>query len=291
MPIKTPHVHRWLQNPYEGLSQEFMEEWKHVEDIVRSDLLRHTTDLNMTPACTAYVQKLRGYHRLPYLTTMWVQDVQLRRSLGVAFGIHCVGIKLLDDLIDQDQEFHPIDLALGSQLINIGVASMCAHANSALIANSISEDYRVIWAQQWSEINCPARDLESWCRYAWVKAGLVMGCYAQVAQLAAGSKNLVQAARAFAENYGILVMMSDDLKDYIDLHETAGNLGHLIASDHIGIPDLRKRVASIAAAAIEPMTTSHMAHNIELVVTAHQRDILEFQLNDLCAAKESEKGS
>jgi hypothetical protein len=168
----------------------------------------------------------------------------VRIELGVSSCVHAIGIKLLDDLLDQDQDLSRWDQILGVYLLQSSTASMAAIGAHSDVCTAFAHDYAVIWRKQLEEMRLPAHSLSSWIDYARVKSGQMMANYAEVTCLAAGVPASIRTARKFAEAIGVLFMIGDDIRDYHERSEHRGNLAHLLA---IGSARSEQAVSAITA--------------------------------------------
>ncbi|GGK06702.1 hypothetical protein GCM10010123_40600 [Pilimelia anulata] len=212
-------------------------EWQRAQAELHRRCAAKLGAVGMSPAGLAYVRRMKGYPRIPYFAALWVRDPELRRELGVAICTHAIGIKLIDDLMDRDQPIEPWDQILGVYLLQHSTATFGAHARPAEVLRVFDEDYDVIWREQVHEAQRPADSLASWVHYARIKSGRMMMCYASAACLAADAPAALPAARAFAEAFGVLFMIGDDLRDFRQLGEAGGNLVHLVRTGRVDLAD------------------------------------------------------
>ncbi|GGK06691.1 hypothetical protein GCM10010123_40590 [Pilimelia anulata] len=219
--------------------------------------LAELAELGMSAAGLAYVRELRGYPRTPYYATLWVRDPRARRAIGEGLGVHAVGVKLLDDLIDGDTPLGPRDQIFGAHLIMLGAALLAGRERPADVLAALVADYRDIWRQEVVEVTAPhPATLDAWLAAARIKAGVMIANYAALACLAGGAPDGVPRARSFGEALGVLYMIGDDVTDFDD-GERAGNLVHLVATGRVdraalaaAIGGWRDRAAAAAAGTV-----------------------------------------
>jgi hypothetical protein len=222
---------------------EFKAEMDASQARVVDRCLTELTSLGMSPQGLDFVRDLQGYPRTPYYTTLWVRDPRARADLGAGVSIHAVGVKLIDDLIDDDQPLSPRDQIFGVQLLSVGTTLLAGRERPVEVLRTLEEDYRDIWRQEIVEVAAPRpTTVESWIAAARIKAGVMLANYAAVNCLAAGLPELVPTAREFGEALGVLYMIGDDAVDFDDIDERDGNLAHLVAS---GAVELAEVVAAI----------------------------------------------
>ncbi len=218
--------------------EQLDEEWRRAQELVIGRCVEMLTDLGMTPEGVQFVVDMKGYPRIPYFIALWVEDPRQRLELGAAACIHCIGIKLLDDLLDADQPLSRWDQILGVYLMQSSAATMGRYENAGATLQVFAEDYRTIWRLQLEEMRERPAALQPWIRFASVKSGLLLATYAASACLAAGVPAAVEVAREFAIAYGVLFMIGDDLRDHVALGEEGGNLAHLVLTGRVDAAEL-----------------------------------------------------
>lgn len=240
----------------------FDQEWQAAQEAVIERCLAILADVGMSEEGLRYVRDMKGYPRIPYFTALWVMDAERRKELGIAVCIHAIGIKLIDDLVDKDQDISHWDQALGVFLLQSTMAMAGRYDSPRAVLDVFEEDYRVIWRKQLEEMRQPAFSMDSWVDYASVKSGLMLANYAGVACLAGGVPESQEAARTFAEAFGVLFMMGDDLRDYQELHETGGNLSHLVVTGQISHELLLSTINYWHTRAVEALRSRPIAHDV-----------------------------
>lgn len=256
-------------------SAAFRQEWDEVARRVRAENESVLTGLGMGPETLAYVLKFRGFARFPHLTTMWVLDPDVRMELGVQCGVHCIGIKLVDDLLDADQPYPSSDLGMGIYLLQRAVCKIGQHANPAAVLDCTQRDYAVFWRVQLDEMKKPPENKAEWIACAEVKSGLIIANYGEMACLAGNALESIEPSRVFGRAIGNLGMIADDLVDYVKLGQRAGNLGHFVKTgvvsydEVVDLVEQERRVAKQALRAGGPI-----AHDIDDVVDDYADDIL-----------------
>src|SRR5262245_45026305 len=91
-------------------------EWRKAEETIIIKALAVINNFCPGPEFDVYVATNKGFGKYIYPLAAWVDNPECRFTAGVAFALHCFGIKLLDDIIDRDKPFAPADLIVGSQL-------------------------------------------------------------------------------------------------------------------------------------------------------------------------------
>jgi hypothetical protein len=214
---------------------EFKAEMDASQARVVERCLSDLASLGMSQQGLDFVRDLQGYPRTPYYTTLWVRDPRARADLGAGVSIHAVGVKLIDDLIDDDQPLSPRDQIFGVQLLAAGTTLLAGRDRPVEVLKTLEDDYRDIWRQEIVEVSAPRpTSVESWIAAARIKAGVMLANYAAVNCLAGGAPEMLAPARQFGEALGVLYMIGDDAVDFDEIDERDGNLAHLVRSGAVG---------------------------------------------------------
>jgi hypothetical protein len=234
--------------------EQFDAELEECERLVRERCMAALSDIGMSTQGLRHVEAMEGYPRVPYHMVLWVLDPELRKELGMAICTHAVGVKLLDDLFDADQQIPPRDLLLGVYLFQLATVTFGSHQNHAEVLQVLEEGQRRVWQHAFEEKRGVPTSLDAWLVNARTKSGLMLATYAQIACLACGATESVAKARAFAEAFAVLYTMGDDWMDYAGLNELEGNLAHLVASGQVSLDDFREAAKYWRGAATEALT-------------------------------------
>lgn len=178
----------------------------------------------------AHVAGLRLYVRVPFFLTQWISDPAVRARVSAALATDIVAMKLLDDLMDDDTGLNRIELACISLLLHLtAVRDLCAEAaDPRAVTELLERDFGVVCTGQITTKREPARDLAQWQRNASTYGATFLGCYGTLAAICGRVPDCLVPARSFAEAFGMIITIADDLSDYHRHGERAGNLGHLI---------------------------------------------------------------
>jgi len=252
-------------------TRAFDEEWMEAQaaTLARADALLAAT--GASAEMRRYVADMKGYPRIPYLAALWVPDRDRRVAIGAAVCVHAIGIKLLDDLLDQDQPYSRWDQALGVFLMQAAAASLAQHESPALAMDAFARDYEVIWRMQLLEAAVPPRTLSAWIEYARVKSGRMMASYAEVACLAGGAPEAIPAARDFAEAVGVLFMIGDDLRDLAETGEAPGNLAWMAKQHVVTRGEVLAAIDAWAARAGASIRSRAPSHDLSSFVDGYAR--------------------
>lgn len=235
-----------------------LREWEAASASVLQQVDQLLLSLGASAAIRSYLQQMKGYPRVLYMCAAWVSEPQLRFGLGTAFCQHSCGLKLIDDLIDGDQDLSPRDLVSG----HVFCEDAGARYSALVPGHRISEDWRGTWMPIYGYVfQEPDQVITSypvWLAGAVQKSGKLMAAYCRAAMTAETDRPLVDLAADAMEAIGVLYMISDDVRDHAQQGERVSNLLELVHSGHVDagevlatLTDLRQRI-SRACTAREP---------------------------------------
>lgn len=259
----------------------FHEEWARTENAVRDRCAASLTRLGMSPPALAYVLGLKAYHRLPYLFALWVRDEEKRRHIAVYLCVHCVGTKLLDDIVDADQPYSPVDQVLGAHLMHEAVSSLCRLADPLAILDVCDTDHLALWQGMIREMRHPADSFATWMEHTRIKCGLLFASYITLACRAGRADEAITAGRTFGDAFGNLIQIADDLGDYSRLGERGGNLGHLLATGAVAPHIVRGEIRDSLQRALAALKEQPTIYDIAPIVEAKADDAAR-KLDELC---------
>lgn len=164
-----------------------------------------------TPASLiVYVHLRKGWMRKLYPTAAWVRDGDLRRRLALANGLHCLGLKLLDDIIDEDTDFRGRELIVGQQFCMRALELV----NEAGALPAFFRDYQAVWGPITRHITkeptTPILSLKQWEQSANVKAGDVLAAYARFCFCAEDRLDEFEAVRPAFHAFGTIFTVLND---------------------------------------------------------------------------------
>ncbi|GLF92725.1 Moenomycin biosynthesis protein MoeN5 [Streptomyces yaizuensis] len=239
-----------------------------------------------SPDLVAHVAAIRLYLRVPHFLTEWIEDPALRADVASALVLDIVAMKLLDDLMDDDTGLDRIELAcLCLHLHLTALREMCALSGDAqAVVDLLEHDFTTVCTGQIRTKRERARDLDEWCVNASTYGAAFLGCYGALAALCGRRPGSIGPAREFAEAYGTLITIADDLTDYHRDGERAGNLGHLLTSGAVTVAELRGLVDRLVARALAAAGEQPAARGLAPVVALYQDDVLNRLLPRYLAA-------
>ena len=262
-------------------------EWQDVSRFVLKELDGTLHKLGRSQALRTYMQEMKGYPRVLYMCAAWIDEPALRFSLGTAFCIHSCGLKLIDDLIDADQDLSPSDLVAGHVLCEVASATYSRELPGHRLAHDWERTWMPIYEYVFQEPGNVITSYPAWLDGAVRKSGNLMEAYTRAAHVNDGDRAFVELAADAINAIGVLYMISDDLRDNALLDEKQSNLVELIRTGHVDagdvlatLDDIRARVERACAARAPAFSFWPM---LELI---HDKCVLQFgQLGQARAAQ------
>lgn len=209
---------------------DFESEWLLIQEKIQSEMRTVLKNHGATDCLLRYVAEMKGYPRVPCFAAAWIADPIERTHHAIGHCLHAVGTKLLDDVIDQDQEVANADLALGHVLIQHALARLPADAG---VLGFTLQAWQPIWAYVVREPQTVIQDVDTWFSGAEIKAGRMMEFYARISSRTAQSITAPEDRIARAMNLvGQIYMVGDDIRDWHVLGERQSNLFAMIADNN-----------------------------------------------------------
>jgi hypothetical protein len=199
-----------------------------VAKLVTREVERVLRPLDLSPDAYQYALAQRGPQRVPFLCTLWCPDAEKKELLNRGIGLHCLGIELMDDLLDGDTGLAMGDLSIGAYLIQVGTSLLCTAGNTAAIHHTLERHYQNIWRYQLRELRHRPSTYKEWLEVARVKSGQVLVSYTHVVCYASDIQPDPKIHDDYADALGTLIMVRDDLKDYQETGELTGNIVWLL---------------------------------------------------------------
>lgn len=263
--------------------ESFFREWNDVTERVHRKCHDTLARIGVSERGLAYVDHFQGVAKFPYLVTAWIPDSSLRMALGVHAGVHCVGIKLIDDLLDCDQPYDSWDLGPGVYLVQMATCEMGQYHNSKEVLEIHRHDFDLIWKAQIGEARRPPATPDEWLQCARLKSGRLLATYGAAASLAANIPEAVQPSRIVGECIGTLVMIADDLVDHAKLGQTRGNLGSFLKDGTVSCEHVASMIEELRQTAFRALEISRTAHDIGFFINILADDVLQNYLRKFCA--------
>ncbi|MFB7598162.1 Moenomycin biosynthesis protein MoeN5 [Streptomyces sp. NPDC056160] len=220
---------------------------------------------------------LRLYLRVPHFLTEWITDPPLRARVARALALDIVAMKLLDDLMDDDTGLDRVELAcLCLHLHLTALREMCALAEDARdVTDVLEHDFTTVCTGQIRVKSHRARTLDEWRDGASTYGAAFLGCYGALAALCGRARGSVGPARRFAEAFGTIITIADDLTDYDRHGERAGNLGHLVRTGAVPAEDVAALLRRLRADALDAVREQPAALGLEPVTQLYTADVLD----------------
>ncbi|MFH8217831.1 Moenomycin biosynthesis protein MoeN5 [Streptomyces sp. NPDC018057] len=241
----------------------------------------HVTDFvarnGGSPELVAHTAALRLYLRVPHFLTEWIGDPPLRARVARALVSDIVAMKLLDDLMDDDTGLNRVELAcLCLHLHLTAVREMCALAEDPRsVTDLLEHDFTTVCTGQIRVKSQRARDLDGWRAGASTYGASFLGCYGSLAAICGRVTGSVGPARRFAEAFGTIITIADDLTDYDRNGERAGNLGHLMRTGAVSAAEVAALLGQLRADALDAVRERPAALGLEAVTELYTADVLD----------------
>lgn len=267
-----------------AVSDEFAAQWDSDHANVRKELIDALDRLGASPELLEYVGSMRLYMRVSFLLSQWIEDPIRRRRVSAAIGMHIISIKLLDDLVDADTSYDRIDLATSLQLSHIAIQALCELCeNPHDILRVLVEDYEYISQGQIRTKRKPARSLSQWLEHAATYGSAFLACYGRLAAWAGRVPGAIDAASGFGRHFGLILTVSDDLRDYTRCGERDGNLGHLLLQGDVSPTEVVKLLDNERLAALQAAYSEKTAYDLGPVIETYVADVRDRMLPRLMA--------
>ncbi|MFF8778626.1 Moenomycin biosynthesis protein MoeN5 [Streptomyces sp. NPDC015140] len=230
-----------------------------------------------SPDLVAHTAALRLYLRVPHFLTEWITDPERRAEVARALAMDIVAMKLLDDLMDDDTGLNRIELAcLCLHLHLTALKQMCALAEDArTVTDLVERDFTEVCTGQIRTKSHRARTLDEWCANASTYGATFLGCYGSLAALCGREEPAVDPARRFAEAFGTIITIADDLTDYDRNGEREGNLGHLMRTGAVPARDVEALLERLRAQALGAAREQPASSGLVPVVDVYTDDVLD----------------
>ncbi|EDY52406.1 MoeN5 [Streptomyces clavuligerus] len=229
-----------------------------------------------SPELVAHVAAIRLYLRVPHFLTEWIGEPELRAEVASALVMDIVAMKLLDDLMDDDSGLDRIQLAcLCLHLHLTALREMCALSRDPqAVVDLLEHDFTQVCTGQIRTKRERARNLDEWCANASTYGAAFLGVYGALAALCGRRPGSIGPAREFAEAYGTLITLADDLTDYDRDGERAGNIGHLLLTGAVTLDELTGLVDRLTTRAERAAYEQPVARGLVPVPGIYRDDVL-----------------
>ncbi|WLW51630.1 class 1 isoprenoid biosynthesis enzyme [Streptomyces sp. YU58] len=247
--------------------------------VTESDNRDHVTEFvarnGGSPDLVAHTAALRLYLRVPHFLTEWITDPHTRAAVARALALDIVAMKLLDDLMDDDTGLNRIELAcLCLHLHLTALKEMCELAADARsVTDLLERDFTAVCTGQIRTKSHRARDLDEWCANASTYGATFLGCYGSLAALCGREEKSVDPARRFAEAFGTIITIADDLTDYDRHGEREGNLGHLMRTGAVPAADVEALLERLRTQALDAVREQPASSGLVPVVGLYTDDV------------------
>jgi hypothetical protein len=276
-----------LKEPPCLIAENLRVEWDECHLSARARVLEQLEGMGVSPATLDYAGKLRLYFRAAFLLSDWAPDAEHRRRLTCSLASHIVAMKFLDDLVDRDSSLDDFELGGGSLLLLLNANhELMSSGPSGAVARVLADDFTQICRTQLACKKVPAGSLDAWLGYARDYGARFLGTYGKLGGLDAGlGEAASEVPRRFAEAFGMIITIADDLTDYTRHGERIGNIGALLMDDVVSaeqIAELLEQQVKLAEQAWETLPSSH---DLRPVARMHGYDVIDRILPEFARAK------
>jgi len=194
--------------------------------------------MGVSQELVTYVGKRRGTTRKLYPAAAWLRDPKLRLQLGTASCLHCLGIKILDDIIDADTPYANRELMVGTELCGRAYEMMASHDVLQKFFLDYSDRWMPLWRHVTKEPVTDIVDLAAWERSTNAKAGDIIAFYAHFALAVDGRLDLFENVRPALRGLGVMFTVVNDYTGRDKPTEAHSNLFALMAAGRIDPDDV-----------------------------------------------------
>jgi hypothetical protein len=258
------------------LAGESLREWEEASAFVLARLDQLLLATGRSNLLRSYVRNLKGYPRVMYLTAAWVPERAMRFALGTAFCLHVTGLKLLDDIVDADQDIDPRELVVGHVFCDDALQRIHAAAPDAVLLADFDDKWLPILRHVFDEPETEITHLRQWEEGARLKSGRWIARYGEAACRGCGRAELAPLVGSALEAIGVLYTISDDVRDFREMGETRSNLAALVAHGKLPsatVADLIDRLEETMLAAVQQQPPSFQFFpRVEMVLNKCRRD-------------------
>lgn len=200
-----------------------------------TDVLRR---LDVSDELMAHVHKRRGWTRKLYPTSGWIRDPELRLLVGTATSMHCLGITLLDDVIDADTALSNRELMAGTEVCVRAYELMARKDVLPLFLADYTDEWLPIWKHVMKEPITDIFDLGAWERTAAIKAGDIIAFYARFSLAVAGREQEFRILQQVFRAMGVIFTVLNDYLARDRPTEAHSNLFALMQTGRIDRTDV-----------------------------------------------------
>ncbi|WP_147127642.1 class 1 isoprenoid biosynthesis enzyme [Shimia ponticola] len=189
-------------------------EWRAVADHVQERVETLLIDAGLSQQIITYARGLGGYHRVPHCCAAWIKDPETRIRVGSNFCIHMIGLKFLDDIIDDDAPVQSRELVFGSAICDFATQELLTVSPLSNPLADFEKQWIPIWKTVLAEPVNPAQNLVEWEQLARRKAGNWLSRYTDVTANLLCDAQLKPVLHRIFESFGVIYQISDDLRDF-----------------------------------------------------------------------------
>jgi hypothetical protein len=256
-------------SPMSGDVSKFHAELNQASENAKITINRMLKDMAISDAGLAHVLSQSFYLRLPAFMANWTIEREKRLVAAEQMIIHCVGLKMYDDMVDGDQAVSNFDMTGGVHLMSHAIHNLTRLAKDGEIVDLFLENYGEIWKSitQYRGRQSVST-LEEWIESASIQGGKVFECYAVAACMVSGSKSSIEGAKKFSDGFGKIIVMYDDFVDHLEANELDGNIAHLYRIGEASRDAIVEILEQARSDALGGIAASSCAYDISSIVNA-----------------------
>lgn len=258
-----------VDSPYfDGLQFRLSESQRHLQ--VRAET--RMRDLGASRDIIEHMHTMRLYFRVPYMLTSWCHD-HSRQEIIETLADHLFSMKLLDDAADGDSDICALELLGHSLSFQAFAYKRIEELGNAGVCAMMSECIDRISSMQICAKLRPAKDISQWLEYARLYGGEFLKMYGTIAWRLGGVDENADYVEKFAFNFGMMITMSDDWRDYDRHGEREGNLRHLVYGSKISLSEIMEAADDIIAECSQAVSSLPFETGMHTLVDVYSKDL------------------
>jgi hypothetical protein len=257
-------------------STGFSDRWDRITESVDSNVADALSTVDPTGVLQRYCASLGLYRRVPFLVTCMLAGTPNRNAVAVAIGMHIIGMKLLDDVIDQDTSQATASLVCGGlQLLHRAMALLDSIEPGGLNHTFLSKEMAALVSGLNRSKTSPAIDFVQWRRIASTYGGGFLRIYGRLAGHVVGDRRAAELAGRFSYAFGNIITIADDIVDYEKNDERSGNLGELLATGAVSSRVVCEVVMKMRAVCLCSIKTALERDDLAGIVNHYAGDVVD----------------
>jgi hypothetical protein len=256
-----------------ALDPHTMDQWE--KDYERCKAVIRETLAFLPEETLSYADTLRLYMRVPFLLVAWHPNVDVRQKLSCVLCQHIIGMKFLDDLIDNDRHILRIDAGCANLHLNQqSIQRLSEYPRFDAVLQLLSDEIYVGCKGEVQNKRHPAKNFAQWNDQADIYGGGFLRIYGRIAALVNTERDCLSESEDFAFGFGKIITVADQLTDYIRDEEREGNLGYLLISGHATETQILELLRDMERLAIDACHRLPPTYDLVPIVTFYKDDVI-----------------